>query len=246
VSVLDFAGADVSVPLRFGNPIAIDGAASTSPTIVQSGALVGPRTRSVWLRFDGAVEQVNVSFFPGAAGAFVGLPMPELVGQVVSPGEVWPSAFRQAVADLESLSVAQRISRLEPLLLAQLEPRRGPGPQVREAIRLIEANAGRVRVSWLADAVNLSVGQLERCFKRHVGVGPKMLARMTRTCALAEDAMATSSPEWALLAYKYGYADQAHLGREFRELLDLTPSSFGAISQHADFLQDALACSSLS
>jgi AraC-like DNA-binding protein len=242
VSVLDFVGADVSVPLRFGDPIAIEGA---TPMVVQSGAVVGPRTRSVWLRLEGAVNQVNVSFFPGVAGAIVGLPMPELVGRVIPPGDVWPSDFREAVADLESLPVAERISRLEPLLLARLEPQLEPGPQVREAVRLIQSNAGRVRVTSLADLLNLSVSQLERSFKRRVGIGPKLLARQTRASALAKDAMATSSPDWALLACKYGYADQAHLAREFRELLTLTPSAFGAIGRHADFLQDALACSSL-
>jgi methylphosphotriester-DNA--protein-cysteine methyltransferase len=136
---------------------------------------------------------------------------------------------------------------LEPLLLAQLEPRLDPGQQVREAIRLIQANAGRVRVSRLADLVDLSVSQLERSFKRHVGVGPKMLARLTRASVLAEEAMATSRPpDWALLACKYGYADQAHLAREFREVFSLRPSAFGKFARHADFLQDALACSSLS
>jgi AraC-like DNA-binding protein len=242
VSVLDFAGADVSVPLRFGDPIVIDGA---EPTVVESGAVVGPRTRATWLRFDGTVEQVNVSFFPGVAGAFVGLSGPELVDQVAAPGDMWSRSFRGAVADLESLPIAERISRLECLLLAQLEPRLEPGPQVLEAIRLIQENGGRVRVSWLADRVNLSVSQLERSFKRHVGVGPKMLARQTRVSELAEEAMAGSTSDWALLAYKYGYADQAHLARELREFFSLTPSAFGAIGANADFLQDAFACPSL-
>jgi AraC-like DNA-binding protein len=238
VSVLDFAGADVSVPLRFGDPVVIE---DSRPAIVASAALVGPRTRSVWLRFDGTIDQVNISFYPGAAGAFTGLSMPELVGQVAAPDDVWPRDFRQAVADLEPLPVQERISRLERLLLARLHPRREPGPQVREAVRLIRATGGRVRVRWLADHVNLSVSQLERSFKRYVGFGPKLLARLTRASELAADAMAASSPDWASLAYTYGYSDQAHLVRDFRELLGLTPSAFAAIGTDADFLQDALA-----
>lgn len=242
VSVLDFVGADVSVPLRFGDPVVIE---DSGPAIVESAALVGPRTRSVWLRFDGTIDQVNVSFFPGVAGAFIGLSMPELVGRVVALDDVWPSDFRQAVADLEPLPVQERVSRLEPLLLARLDPRLEGSPQVREAVRLIHAKRGRVRVHWLADQVNLSVSQLERTFKRHVGVGPKLLARQKRASELAAEAMAASRPDWAWLAYRYGYSDQAHLVREFRELLGLTPSAFGAIGKDADFLQDALASPSL-
>jgi AraC-like DNA-binding protein len=68
------------------------------------------------------------------------------------------------------------------------------------------------------------------------------LARQTRVCALAAEAMGTAAPSWASLAVKYGYADQAHLAREFRELTGLTPSRFAGAGSDADFLQDAVAC----
>jgi hypothetical protein len=142
VSVLDFAGADVSIPLRFGDPVVIEGSGLEE---VPSAAVVGPRARSTWLRFHGRIDQVNVSFFPGVAGAFVGVPLPEIVGRVALPDEVWPRDFREAVAEMEPLPVEERISRLSDLLLARLEPAREPGPQVREAVRLIYAMRGRVR-----------------------------------------------------------------------------------------------------
>jgi methylphosphotriester-DNA--protein-cysteine methyltransferase len=238
-SVLDFSAGDVSVPVCFGDPVLVEdwGAAE-----VPSAALVGPQRHAVWLRFQGAIDQVNISFFPGAAGAFTGLPMPELVGRMASPDDVWPHAFREAVAELEALPPGQRVGGLARLLLARLEPRREPGPQVREAVRLIRASRGRVTVRSLAGQLNLSISQLERSFTRHVGVGPKLLARQTRACALAAEAMTSASPGWAMLAAKYGYADQAHLAREFREWTGLTPSRFARAGSDADFLQDALAC----
>lgn len=239
VSVLDFGGADVSVPVCFGDPVLVEDWAGAE---VPSAAVVGPRRQAVWLRFPGAVDQVNISFFPGAAGAFTGLPMPELVGRMASPDEVWPRDFQQAVAELEPLSPERRVAGLADLLLARLEPGREPPPQVREAVRLIRARRGRVTVRWLADQLNLSISQLERGFARHVGVGPKLLARQTRVCALAAEALGPASPGWALLAARYGYADQAHLAREFRELIGLTPSRFAGAGSDADFLQDALAC----
>jgi AraC-like DNA-binding protein len=241
-SVLDFAGPDVSVPFRFGDPVLIEG---PMPARVESGVVVGPRTRSVWLRFDGSIDQVNVSFLPGVAGAFVGLSLPELVDGVAAPDDAWPREFREAVAELEPLPIQERVSRLKRLLLTQLEDRLDPGPQVREALRLIQANGGRIRVPWLAEQVNLSVSQLERSFKRHVGVSPKLVARQKRVSELAADAMAAENPDWAWLAYKYGYSDQSHLVRDFRELLGLTPSAFGTMGKDADFLQDALGCPSL-
>jgi AraC-like DNA-binding protein len=242
VSVLDFAGADVSVPLRFGDPIVIE---DSNSVFVESAAVVGPRTRSVWLRFDGAVDQVNISFFPGAAGAFTRVSMSELVGCVAAPDQIWPSDFLDAVTDLEPLPIRERLARLEGLILARLEPRLDPGPQVLEAVHLIRETSGRVRMRWLADQVNLSLSQLERSFKRHVGVGPKFLARQTRASKLATQASLAERADWVRLAQLYGYSDQAHMARDFRELLGLTPSAFHAMGIDADFLQDACACPSV-
>ena len=77
VSVLDFGGADVSVPVCFGDPVLVE---DWGRHEVPSTAVVGPRRQAVWLRFQGTIDQVNISLFPGAAGAFVGMPVPELVG----------------------------------------------------------------------------------------------------------------------------------------------------------------------
>jgi AraC-like DNA-binding protein len=227
------------VPVCFGDPVLVEdwGAAE-----VPSAAVVGPRRHATWLRFQGRVDQVNVSVFPGAAGAFVGLPMPELVNRMASPDDVWPHDFREAVAALQPLPTEQRICGLVDLLLTRLDAHGEPPRQVREAVRLIRARRGRVTVRWLAGQVNLSISQLERSFTRHVGVGPKLLARQARVCALAAEAATSANPGWALLAAKYGYADQAHLAREFRELTGLTPSSLARVGSDADFLQDALAC----
>lgn len=237
VPVLDFAGADVSLPLRFGDPVL----AGDQRSDVPSAALVGPRTRSVWLRFDGRIDQVNVSFRPGAAASFARVSITELVDRVASPYDVWPDHFRQQVADLAPLPSPQRVSRLSALLLAYLEPNGDPAPQVREAVRLIQESGGRARVRWLAEKVNLSVSQLERRFRQRVGLGPKLFARQIRATRLAHAAMRTVTPDWAGLAHEYGYADQAHMGRELREFLGLTPTRFAGFANDADFLQDALA-----
>lgn len=237
VSVLDFAGADVLLPLRFGDPVVVE----DTQAAVESAAVVGPRTRSTWLRFHGTIDQVNVVFLPGVAGALIGQSIQDLVGLVAAPDEVWPREFREAVAELEPLPIKERIVRLEHLLLARLEPRLDPGPQVREAIRLIQATHGCVTVRGLAHDVNLSVSQLERKFNRHVGIGPKLLARQTRVSTLAGEVMASLDCRWATLAHEHGYSDQAHLAREFQELLGLTPSGFATMRADADFLQDAVA-----
>lgn len=95
VPVLDFGGGGVSVPVCFGDPVLVE---DWDRAEVPSTAVVGPRRQALWLRFQGTVDQVNISFFPGSAAALTGLPMPELVDRMVSPDDVWPHDFREAVA----------------------------------------------------------------------------------------------------------------------------------------------------
>lgn len=165
--------------------------------------------------------------------------MTELVDRIASPRDVWPGTFLEALAELSSVPVPRRISQLNALLLAFLKPHGEPDPQVSHAVQLIQATKGRASVVWLAEEANLSVSQLERRFQLRVGLGPKLLARQARAASLAAAAMST--PDWARLAQEHGYADQAHLVREFHELMGLTPGRFAAFASDADFLQDALA-----
>jgi transcriptional regulator GlxA family with amidase domain len=76
--------------------------------------------------------------------------------------------------------------------------------------------------------VGLGERQLERLFDERVGHGPKAFARVVRlrraTAAITFGPIAS----WARFAIACGYADQAHLVREFRALTGLTPRQFAA------------------
>jgi AraC-like DNA-binding protein len=232
---LHFAGGTVVVPLSFGDPPLL---LNHGPAAVRPAALLGPKRRADPIVFAGRVDVVNVSFRPGAAAAFVGLSMTELTGRLAAPDDVWPAAFRQAVAELEPLGTAQRVERLERLLLDRLDPRRARRPQIGEAVRLILATGGRISIARLAAAVNLSVSQLERAFKVQVGVSPKLLARQRRAYSVVRVARRLTAPDWGELAAAHGYADQSHLVREFHELVGLTPGAFARARPNAEYLQD--------
>src|SRR5260370_28477000 len=82
VSVLDFGGGDASVAVCFGDPVLVE---DWGRAPVPSAAVVGPRRQAVWLRVQGRGDQVTISFFPAAAGAFAGPPLPGPAGPRASP-----------------------------------------------------------------------------------------------------------------------------------------------------------------
>jgi AraC-like DNA-binding protein len=114
-------------------------------------------------------------------------------------------------------------------LAALLPGARALDAQVVAAARRVMATGGEVRIAELARASALSARQFRRRFTAAVGISPKELARIWRfrRCALAAlDPASPESSRWAELAADHGYADQAHLVREFRHLLGLPPSAF--------------------
>lgn len=86
------------------------------------------------------------------------------------------------------------------------------------------------RTEDVADGVGLSARQLRRRCHAAVGYGPKTLQRVLRFQRFVRMADDPAGPaELAIAAARAGYADQAHLTRECRELSGLTPLTLAGI-----------------
>lgn len=83
-------------------------------------------------------------------------------------------------------------------------------------------------VTDLVRSVHLHPRSLQRMFRRYAGVSPLWMIRRYRLIDAAEAARAGDPPSWAELAAELGYADQAHLSREFSATLGTTPSRYAA------------------
>jgi transcriptional regulator GlxA family with amidase domain len=70
-------------------------------------------------------------------------------------------------------------------------------------------------------------------FRDHIGLPPKAAARVIRLDR-AVSALRSGTPRVADVAAVCGYADQAHLGRELRELGGITPGQLVG----GNFVQD--------
>jgi AraC-like DNA-binding protein len=78
---------------------------------------------------------------------------------------------------------------------------------------------------------------LERRFVRAAGLRPAELRRLARF-RRALRLRAAGETRWSMLAAGAGYADQAHLAREFRRFAGVTPTEWVAEQARAGFVQD--------
>jgi transcriptional regulator GlxA family with amidase domain len=80
-----------------------------------------------------------------------------------------------------------------------------------------------MRIDALADTLGCSRRHLAKHFAHEVGVSPKVAARLIR---FDQARARVGSVPLARLAADHGFADQAHLAREFRALAGVAPSAF--------------------
>ncbi|WP_431906075.1 DUF6597 domain-containing transcriptional factor [Micromonospora carbonacea] len=90
----------------------------------------------------------------------------------------------------------------------------------------IRADRSVLRVDDLARRHGTTTRRLQRLFLDHVGVGPKWVIRRYRIQEAIEHAAGGGPVDWAAVAADLGYADQAHLIREFAAETGLTPAAY--------------------
>ncbi|MDQ6788302.1 MAG: helix-turn-helix domain-containing protein [Acidobacteriota bacterium] len=98
--------------------------------------------------------------------------------------------------------------------------------KVAEAVKIISTAAGEVKISDVAQAVGMSIRQLQRRFRRASGLTPKQFARVQRFRAAAIKLADDGQAKIADCAFELGFADQAHLNRECVSLAGRSPKSF--------------------
>ncbi|MES2279325.1 MAG: helix-turn-helix domain-containing protein [Bacteroidota bacterium] len=96
---------------------------------------------------------------------------------------------------------------------------------VNTAVNHIFERNGMVTVKELTDIAGVGERQLERLFKRYVGLSPKFYARVIRFNYIFEIIKNKSLP-WADVVYQAGYYDQSHFIRNFKAFTGEDPSAY--------------------
>jgi AraC-like DNA-binding protein len=188
------------------------------------GYVAGPDTGPAPSTSKAGTVLVGARFRPSAGGGLLGLPLSEVRDQRVALADLLPAAAKRLPGTLDPARAAARLLESVGLLAAE----GGLDPAVTRAVALL--GDPYARTEDVADGVGLSARQLRRRCHAAVGYGPKTLQRVLRFQRFLRmlDAPA-GPPDLAIAAARAGYADQAHLSRECRELSGLTPVSLAAV-----------------
>ncbi|MER7459628.1 helix-turn-helix domain-containing protein [Micromonospora sp. NPDC126480] len=188
----------------------------------RAGLLVaGPDRWAFLSRSEPGERWVGLRLPPGTGPAVLGVPAVELRDRRVPLAALWGDRSAAALAarideDLVG-DVAARV--LVGVAASRLREVGGPDPL---AARVTAALAAGATVAEVADRAGLDPRALYRRARHLFGYGPKTLARILRLQRAL--ALVRAGAPLAGAAARAGYADQAHLTRDARDLAGVPPT----------------------
>ena len=222
--------ASLTLPLviSFGEPFAIGlGREPTQRDQIGSfaaGLYAGP----VVIDLFGASHCLQIDFTPLGARRFFRMPMSELADRMVQLDDVLGpegQALREKLGNVPDWST--RFVLAERFVLSRTADSPPPSTEIKLAFARMAGCNGRIAVSRLAASVGWSRKHLTEKFRAELGLGPKSVSRIIRLDRAMSEARCGHGG-WADIAAGCGFADQAHLAREFQDLAGLSPSSWQA------------------
>jgi AraC-like DNA-binding protein len=177
---------------------------------------------------DRSQEGAQVMLTPLGARLLLGFPLSTVGDRLINPIDLFGAAARDTIERLQEVnSHAGRLLILEQeierrLVLSNRSLPRG----LVWALQRLQASAGRVGVASLATELGCSRKHLTVRFGREFGMPPKLFARTLRFDRAVRLLRRDQVTSWAELADACGYADQAHLTRDFHAFAGSPPASF--------------------
>lgn len=185
----------------------------------------GLTLKPVMIRSAGGSSCLEITLTPLGARRFFGMPMSELTERMIRLDDMEDrslSLLRQRLGNERNWT--RRLAIAEAFVTHRILGAEAPSPATSFAYAAILESRGRISVARLAARLDWSRKHLTRKFNDEIGLGPKAVSRIARFMA-AQD-KARKGDDWAGIAAECGYADQAHLAREFREFAGITPSAW--------------------
>lgn len=219
---LGLPSTQVSIVLPVDDPLDVGWSDAPDSRRRMWQSVSGLHTRAAEIRHGRRMAGVCLGLTPAGARTLLGLPAAALAGGLVELDEI-DGAFRWLPEQLATAEPAAWGDLVAGAMLQALERRRprAPRAEIGRALGLLAHGAG---VSAVAREVGLTRRHLGDLVRRETGVTPsqwRQLARFQRS-----QPMVAAGRRLVDVAAACGYADQAHLAREWRDLAGCSPTAW--------------------
>jgi AraC-like DNA-binding protein len=185
--------------------------------------VVGIMTKAETVSIKPEQRMFGIRFKPAIAPSLLKIPAVELKDATI------PLEFlnKKMASEIGELTFKQQVPNHVELFdkkIANLLNNAEINEKVVAIVSLVTKQQGNTSLSDAAREVGTSLRHMERLFKHHIGVSPKRFARIIRFhqshIAMSESDVLTL----ASMAYRYGYADQAHFNKDYKNFTGVNPT----------------------
>lgn len=171
---------------------------------------------------------IGIEFFPHGAFPLFGIHMSETADEKIFDSEVlfgrWGRETREILCNLEG--VDQKVSFIQDELVTLSRRKRQENCVIEFCVKILKRAHGRVLMKELERETGYTRRYLGLLFKQHVGLPPKVLARIPRFQRFYQKwAQGLSYDTIMNELYDY-YYDQAHFSNEFKRITGYSPREF--------------------
>ncbi len=236
-------GRYLTVVISFDDPLTLamqpDGGSATDHIAMVSGF----HDRAVEIRHNGNQHGIQLDVTPAGARALFGAPAQALVSTAVDLADTWSESTAAELYERTATATAwaDRFAVLDDLLLRALSARLPYPSSARvaatDAWRMLTASGGTARVADVATELGWSRRYLTEQFTAEYGLPPKTMAGLLRLERTVSMLKRPGNARLGEVAAACGYADQAHMNRDWQRIVGRSPTAWLAAEQ-LPFVQD--------
>lgn len=197
--------------------------------ILHPNAMVmGQRTKSYYILPVGDVDTFAVCFYPLGFANFIQTPLENLVDKETPIVQL----FEKTQADeleqhmTHAKDTQERINIIETFLLKKLNSKNTINNIVKSTVETLMTSNGTTPINVILKDNISKRRQIERYFKKQIGISPKQLSKVIRLQATLQLLLNKQSETLTDIAYESEYFDQSHFIKDFKELAGVTPKDF--------------------
>ncbi|NQY93399.1 MAG: helix-turn-helix transcriptional regulator [Campylobacteraceae bacterium] len=204
--------------INLGDPLEIKTNTHTYHVKKSQVVLLGIYENPVYMEFEKNCEVIGIRFNPAGASFFFAPYIKELFETILYLNEERLST--SLVAKTQEL-----VYLLDEYLLKRFNKSNKPF-DIMEIISLIEKNAGSYDIEELTLCANMSRRNLDRVFKKALGISLKIYARIIKIKYTRMSLQNYHFDTLTTVSYDSGYFDQSHFIKEFRNFMFETPKEY--------------------
>ena len=211
-------------------PIIPDGCADIMIHDDAPPCVAGPDATTRWTRLREGTVITGMRIRPGAVRAIFGCPAGLILNGGALLSDLAPGAGALHQRLLVTANLRGRHALLEDWVRTAIAGNGTIDHAVVAACRLLAADP-QLETGEISRRFNWNIRTVHRQFRAACGYGPKHFQRIMRIQKAIRVVHAMAPARLAEAAHAAGYADQAHMNRDFREITGFSPRQYFAIAR---------------